>query len=342
MQTGCDPLIRSLLIFPLLALYGFGWIVYVITKQTPTLAYRAFRSLHFRTNGRLNEFISTLITIRRKRYDLSPTSDIFSAFDRSSSQKILDQISKEGYCILPQRLPSEMCDELEKYARENKCYIMDSAEWADKPIQYNPSNVKGTRYQFTKQDLIEVPAVQNIVTDGLFLYLAQQYLHAPPICDLVYMWWSTAYLSEPNDYAAQLFHIDLDRMKFILFFIYLTDVTPETGPHVFVSGSHLRSNRPSKIMRDGKIPDDVIDKYFPGKVKELTGARGTILMVDTLGFHKGKKLLQGDRLMFEVSFANSLFGNKNVFAELSEDQKIRAHQVMKQYPKIFQGIRWKS
>ena len=38
--------------------------------------------------------------------------------------------------------------------------------------------------------------------------------------------------------AAQMFHFDLDRIKWLKFFIYLTDVKINSGPHVYVSGTH--------------------------------------------------------------------------------------------------------
>ena len=41
---------------------------------------------------------------------------------------------------------------------------------------------------------------------------------------------------------------------------------------------------------------------------EITGKTGTMLAVDTRGLHKGKPLEARDRLIFQVQFADSLFG----------------------------------
>lgn len=43
-------------------------------------------------------------------------------------------------------------------------------------------------------------------------------------------------------------------------------------------------------------------------IMRFVGKRGTILIVDTRGFHKGEKLINGKRLLFQIEFSNSLFG----------------------------------
>ena len=68
------------------------------------------------------------------------------------------------------------------------------------------------------------------------------------------------------------------------------------------------------MRKDGKITDEEIHKeYKKGDLMEITGKSGTILAVDTSGFHKGKNLTQGDRLLLQFEYTNSLFGVKNTF-----------------------------
>ena len=38
------------------------------------------------------------------------------------------------------------------------------------------------------------------------------------------------------------------------------------------------------------------------------GKKGTILAVDTRGFHKGKDLTDSNRLLLQIEFSNSMFG----------------------------------
>ncbi|HEX4461815.1 MAG TPA: hypothetical protein VIA18_27735, partial [Polyangia bacterium] len=67
--------------------------------------------------------------------------------------------------------------------------------------------------------------------------------------------------------------------------------------------------RPAQLWVDGRLPDEAIARgYGADRMRELTGPRGTIIAVDTSGFHKGKPLVAGHRLMFQLEFTNSFFG----------------------------------
>jgi hypothetical protein len=126
---------------------------------------------------------------------------------------------------------------------------------------------------------------------------------------LVTMWWSLAVPSNQQEQsaAAQLFHFDLDRLSFLKFFVYLTDVTPLNGPHCYVAGSH-RGFKNAKLQRDGRFSDAEIKAHYPSEEVQIVGQKGTIFVADTKGFHKGLPLESGERLIFQIEFSNSLFG----------------------------------
>ena len=59
------------------------------------------------------------------------------------------------------------------------------------------------------------------------------------------MWWSSkSNFNDPK--SAQEFHFDLDSIKWLKFFIYLTDVEANTGPHIYVKGTHNSKKRFNK------------------------------------------------------------------------------------------------
>ena len=146
-----------------------------------------------------------------------------------------------------------------------------------------------------------------MIADQSILAVSQSFLKSKPVLDLVSMWWSTAISKEASSEVAQLFHWDMERIKFLKFFFYLTDVDHDTGPHCFVKGSN--NGFPISVRRDGRISDEEISKAYPSEnIVEITGKKGTILAVDTSGFHKGKNLKHGDRLLLQFEFSNSLFG----------------------------------
>ncbi len=57
------------------------------------------------------------------------------------------------------------------------------------------------------------------------------------------------------------------------------------------------------------MEDDEIAAHYPAsELLELTGPVGTMLAVDTRSFHMGKPLVERDRLLFQIQFADSLCG----------------------------------
>ena len=52
-----------------------------------------------------------------------------------------------------------------------------------------------------------------------------------------------------------------------------------------------------------------IKKYYPkNDFKVIKGLKGTTFAADTLCWHKGKNLIKGNRLVFELNYTSSLFG----------------------------------
>ena len=119
-------------------------------------------------------------------------------------------------------------------------------------------------------------------------------------------------------------------------------MTPEAGPHCFVAGTHRSGSIPQKFLSQGyaRLSDtDVNASFAAAVVLEFGGARGTIIVEDTRGLHKGKPVRRGDRLMFELEFSNSLFGAVlPTPAELAVACKPEFRAFVRQYRRIFS--RW--
>ena len=180
-----------------------------------------------------------------------------------------------------------------------------------------------------------------MVADYSLLGVAQEYLRCAPIVDIVTMWWTTAVERTASVESAQQFHFDMDRIKWLKVFIYLTDVTPENGPHCFISGTHRRYSQPRELLKRGynRILDEDVRKYFePERFKEFTGPRGTIIFEDTRGFHKGKPAEKGDRLVMEIEYTDSLFGISppRIPVQPCHPQFV---QMWNEHPKVFARFR---
>lgn len=99
-------------------------------------------------------------------------------------------------------------------------------------------------------------------------------------------------------------HRDLVKRKQTKALLYLCDVTEQTGPFQFITGTHRFSNlirfqrefgfRYSQSRFTGDEIKEVIRKY-PELLFTVTGSVGTLILVDTRGIHRGKPIEAGTR-----------------------------------------------
>lgn len=291
-----------------------GLACYGVTGRTPAFAYRGLVRLFTLTSGYSNDVLSRCIGWLRRPYRLEQTDGILGVDDPARMRAAVDELRLNGYAVFEGRMPDELCDKLLQFALTHPCQprARDGGAGEGAPLTVYPRREpQAIIYDFLPRDLINQPDVQRLMADKSFIALAQEYLGAQPVLDTVNLWWTTAFSRQPDGNAAQLYHFDMDHVRWLKVFIYLTDMTPLSGPHCFVAGSHRTGGIPEHFLQRGyvRLTDEEVKASFPPQAPvEIAGARGTIIVEDTRGLHKGKPVLQGDRLMFELEFSNSLFG----------------------------------
>ncbi len=174
---------------------------------------------------------------------------------------------------------------------------------------YDPMNPLAPAYWYQKPISA---ANQMLMTDETFVALATEYVGVDPIVGLSQCWLSLPNHNGPSSENAQLYHFDPMHLLWLNFYVYLTDVDANTGPHCVIRGTHSPLDfTGSKLRRRGviRIPDDEIYATY-GKTREveIIGPRGTVLAVDTRAFHKGKQPTNGLRRIFQLHYSNSDFG----------------------------------
>ena len=63
--------------------------------------------------------------------------------------------------------------------------------------------------------------------------------------------------------------------------------------------------KPTARTRD----EEVLRHYTAQRITTITGPRGLIFAADTRGLHRGAPLHSGDRIILQLQFSNSSFGN---------------------------------
>lgn len=268
---------------------------------TPRAAYSAMRKLYGCTSPAPFARLVAGAAAGRPAPAVSPSTGIAAGV----VDETVAALRRDGYAVLPRRLDEPSCADLERTARAASCTLVGTAGGASR-ARFDDAAPIAVRYDVDEADVLESAAAQRLVADPSLLAVAGEYLGAAPIQDLVAMWWSTPVGGQPSSAAAQQYHFDLDRVRFVKVFVFLTDVDDRTGPHVFVRGSH--QHKPARLRRDGRHADAEVAAAFPGEERRIAGPRGTVFLADTLGLHKGSALQQGHRLVFQTEYATSLFG----------------------------------
>lgn len=254
--------------------------------------------------------------------------------DVSEIPSCVTALQKDGVYVFENLLPSDMVARMLQSALAAPA----QARGLDAPAAPFPrSNPVVGRYDINEENTMACVDMQNYCSDPALALIAARYLKQPVIQDQTALWWTTTQGAPDSSLNAWLFHQDRDRLSFVKFFVYLTDVGPENGPHTFVCGTHKKV--PRMLATDGRKDDDLVKAAgLWERVLEQTGKAGTLMAVDTVGLHKGKPPKIGDRCVLQVEFATSLFGAIPDYPQFNpSDLSIERYREM---PEVLQ--RWKQ
>jgi hypothetical protein len=160
---------------------------------------------------------------------------------------------------------------------------------ADVPAQTNNAQIVGVS---------SLPIAHALANQEAVIALAGKYLRCMPTIDDVMAWWTIP--GRPAPFEEQFFHRDNDAVGFIKLFVYLSDVTPEEGAHVYVPGSQADTNLLGRRVR---YTDEDVAKVYPlERHVRMSGGIGTMFLEDTYGLHRGAVPETKPRLVFQVRY----------------------------------------
>ena len=246
----------------------------------------------------------TALGTARKPMAAAPGAEQSTFIDAAEIDAAVAGIREDGFYVFKHKAPAETVARILEFAESEPCTArgIDAA-----PAAFPRSAPIAGRYDFDEQTMMRSPDLQDYCSDPAMATIAARYLEQRVVQDVVTLWWTAPRRAEDAALNAWMFHQDRDRLSFLKFFMYVTDVEPDTGPHVYVRGTHRTAAR--SLRGDGRITDDAVRQAGIGDdIVELAGPAGTLMAVDTAGLHKGKAPERADRLVLQVQFSTSLFG----------------------------------
>lgn len=325
-----------------MAMLPYGVLRYLKTGRTPPRAYQALVHLFCLSGGRLNDAMSWCIGLQARRLVIPQPKGLLGDLGGTKLQARVEQLRERGYVVFPQALPAQTYERLMQFALATPATIrrMDF-EAPTVPLRralFDADNPLAVRYDYPVESLLNNEDVQSLLADASILALTQAYLGARPRADVLSMWWHANFHGQPDSEAAQFFHFDLDRIRWLKIFIYLTDVGPEEGPHTFVEGSHRTGGIPPSMLQKGYVrlsDDEVRGHYGHSKLIEFSAPRGTIIVEDTRGLHKGKPVSGSARLILQLQFSNSLFGADHPKAKIRHVLNAELRRCIAEAPDVY-------
>lgn len=148
----------------------------------------------------------------------------------------------------------------------------------------------------------------KVALDSKLLEIVASYLGLWPSLYSVGAWLNYPIGEAPM--ASQLWHRDPEDLKIVKVFIYLVDVGEESGPFCYIPGTQSFGKR-ANLVPDHKDAMRITDEEMatvigPEDWIRCTGPMGTMILADTVGFHRGGHATHGNRILITFTYTSGL------------------------------------
>ncbi|MEO6016570.1 MAG: phytanoyl-CoA dioxygenase family protein [Polaromonas sp.] len=210
----------------------------------------------------------------------------------------LQALRTDGIAFLPQlHMDASTLARVHAYFRGKPVLDLYSGQqlpgMEDLPAHYN-------KVAYSTADTLGCQPLLELANHPALLATVAQYLGAKPTMASMQTWWTIGEHSvQGQKHYDDVYHRDVDDLRFVKLFIYLTDTTVSSGAHSFIKASH-RSNA---LIRRGPITDPEAQESFAADdFVTVTGRAGTVFLEDTWGIHRPLLATEGRRLIFSVLY----------------------------------------
>ncbi len=265
----------------------------------------------------------------------------YSLFPEMNVDDVVKSLKQESF-YLGLKLPKDILQEIQEFASSTNCYGDGEYSlgfcYSEKEKAEAKLGRTFKRGDYFNSNLL-CTAIKKLTNDPNLLEIAAKYLGGSPVLTGTRLWWLFAvneqdkhllvdkmtFLSTDNTTkeGAYFFHYDLDDYYFLKMFFYIVDVDLDNGAHVCVRGSHNKKKLAHLLSLFRRRSDqDIIDFYGAENVLPICGKAGFGFAEDTFCFHKAMVPTHRDRLMLQIQFALTDYGNHNDLIEPSALKKI--------------------
>jgi hypothetical protein len=251
--------------------------------------------------ARFNMVRNIVIWSIRERTQVHSNEILSNAVDFTKQEDhILSDLNQDGYSV-GINLTKEACKRIDEYCRRQEFL----ANKTKKIVSFDNFELDESYIYRRINPHLDCEIISSITKDARILKIVKAYLGVQPILHNTQIWYSyppknqLENINNP-DYG---FHYDIDDVKFVKLFFYLTDVDESSGAHMAIPGTHRDFSIRKKLNRRirGEIPAVYRSEHI------FIGETGTGFVEDTNIYHKGS-MPQKPRLIMQIEYsATSIF-----------------------------------
>ncbi|NND70189.1 MAG: hypothetical protein HKN43_01280 [Rhodothermales bacterium] len=216
------------------------------------------------------------------------------------TEEILDiaaELGRHGKTSPLSLISAEHVDEMYSYMAEKKWVDRQRKDIGEFALDGVPEDTQLAHLPL--EDVLRAPHLLRLANDPSILLAIEKQFGCKPSAEVIQASWSPP--SKKEAIRSQLFHRDTDGLQFIKLFIFLTDVTEDSGPHCFVLNSHDAN----KLTKPGFFTEEqVIDSFGEENITFISCPKGTHFLENTYGVHKGTQPKGHGRLMVQVLYCS--------------------------------------
>jgi hypothetical protein len=257
-------------------------------------------------------------------------------------------LRNQGYLRLQSKnLSVEKVDEIVRFLDAQKVYPSHVAHFSLQKPQSKEEVKKSQPFgSYDVETILKTPYIAGLLSDPEVVGTIADYFGCLPTVSSVNLFWSFA-SPDGKPRGPQNFHRDIDDYKTCTMFINLTDTKEDEGAHCYVEKTHTH-DRLKEVFVDAKndslpsdlnpwnrriAPEDLFalplngysfeklyTHFFKDRMVPLYGQRGSVLITDNYGIHRGVPSKQKDRLILWISFA--LTATHTISAEVKLQKRV--------------------
>lgn len=225
-------------------------------------------------------------------------------------KKMAAQLKEDGYCeIVGNGKIAEVCKEIKSVLDKKQVVDWNGKCFSNiKDLQRSMVN-RVPRADSRSWDVVAIPSVWQLIKLLELKELADTYLECDSVLTQIQSWYvipADGLQSNDSKYkeAAQCFHYDLDWVRFIKFFVALSDIDNLSGPFEYCKKTHRQKD--SGYYSDRRLPLQQIQKNE--SVVQAYGSIGDTFAADTSGIHRDGQSHGQLRHVLQYEFAVAPFG----------------------------------